>query len=104
MKKINEKEVPFKYEKSGPKYLFNEKDFSGGVAYLNPGEEIKPHKHEDEREIFYFINGSPLFIANDEKIRVDQGDGFVVDAKEMHGVLNDTRETVKLVFTKIKER
>ncbi len=103
MKKINEKDVPFKYEKSGPKYLFNEKNFSGGVAYLNPGEEIKIHTHEDEREIFYFITGSPLFIAGNEKIRVNQGDGFLVDAKETHGVLNDTKETVKLVFTKIKE-
>lgn len=104
MKKINEKDVPFKYEKSGPKYLFNEKKFSGGIAYLNPGEEIKIHIHEDEREIFYFINGSPLFIAGDEKIRVNQGDGFVVDLQEAHGIINDTQETVKLIFTKIREK
>jgi quercetin dioxygenase-like cupin family protein len=55
MKKLNEKDVAFKYEKSGPKYLFNEEGFSGGVAYLNPGDEIKLHTHDDETEIFYFI-------------------------------------------------
>jgi|DewCreStandDraft_4_1066084.scaffolds.fasta_scaffold08375_4 quercetin dioxygenase-like cupin family protein len=103
MKRINEKDVSFKYENSGPKYLFNEKNFSGGVAYLNPGDEIKIHTHENEREIFYFINGTPLFIAGNEKIRVNEGDGFVVDIMEPHGILNDTKQTVKLTFTKIKE-
>jgi mannose-6-phosphate isomerase-like protein (cupin superfamily) len=104
MKKINEREVPFKYEKSGPKYLFNEKVFSGGVAYLNPGDEIKIHMHEDEMEIFYFIKGTPLFIAGNEKIRVNEGDGVLVDVREAHGVMNDTQQIVKLTFTKIKER
>lgn len=103
MKRINEKDVPFKYGKSGPKYLFNENKFSGGIAYLSPGEEIKPHIHEDEREVFYFITGNPLFVAGEEKIRVSAGDGFLVDAKEKHGVLNDTQQTINLVFIKIKE-
>ncbi|MCX8094561.1 MAG: cupin domain-containing protein [Candidatus Goldbacteria bacterium] len=104
MKKINEKDVPFKYEKSGPKYLFNEKGFSGGIAYLNPGDEIKIHTHEDEKEIFYFIKGTPLLVAGNEKIRMTEGDGVVIDVKEEHAVINDTMDTVKLTFTKIKER
>jgi mannose-6-phosphate isomerase-like protein (cupin superfamily) len=104
MKKINEKAVLFKNGKSGSKYLFNEKNFSGGVAYLNPGDEVKVHFHEDESEMFYFISGTPLFIAGEEKIRADVGDGFVVDVKEHHGVLNDTQQVVKYVFIKIKEK
>jgi len=104
MKKINEKDVLFKNEKSGSKYLFNEKNFSGGVAYLNPDDEVKVHLHEDERELFYFISGTPLFVAGEEKIRANAGDGFVVDVKELHGVLNDTKQMVKYVFVKIKEK
>lgn len=103
MKRINEKDVPFKYGKSGPKYLFNEDKFAGGIAYLSPGEEIKQHIHEDEMEIFYFIGGNPLFIVGDERIRVSAGDGFLVDIKEKHGILNDTQQMVNLVFIKIKK-
>ena len=102
MKMVNEKEVAFKYEKSGSKYLFKEPGFSGGVAYLNPGDEIKPHSHEDESEVFYFIKGTPVFTAGDKQIRVAEGDSFMIPAKEMHGIKNDTNDTIHLTFLKIK--
>jgi quercetin dioxygenase-like cupin family protein len=102
MKKLNEKDVPFKYEKSGPKYLFNEEGFSGGVAYLNPGDEIKLHTHDNETEIFYFIKGTPIFSAGGSQIRVAQGDSFLMPPKEPHGIKNDTNDLVQLTFLKIK--
>lgn len=102
MKKVNEKDVVFKYEKSGPKYLFNEESFSGGVAYLNPGDEIKLHTHENETEIFYFIKGTPIFSAGDSQIRVVEGDSFMMPANEPHGIKNDTNDMVRLTFLKIK--
>lgn len=104
MKKVNEKDVPFKYEKSGPKYLFNEAAFAGGVAYLSPGDEIKAHTHDTETEIFYFITGTPLFISGDTQIRVVEGDSFVVPSKELHGIKNDTNGMIRLTFLKIKEK
>jgi quercetin dioxygenase-like cupin family protein len=102
MKKVNEKDVAFKYEKSGSKYLFNEESFAGGVAYLNPGDEIKLHVHETETEIFYFIKGTPIFYAGNSQMRVAEGDSFLIYAKEPHGIKNDTNDTVQLTFVKIK--
>ena len=102
MKKLNEKDVAFKSGKSGSKYLFNEEGFSGGVAYLNPGDEIKPHSHDNEAEVFYFISGAPVFSTGDSQIRVVRGDSFLVPAKEQHGITNDTNDTVQLTFLKIK--
>jgi mannose-6-phosphate isomerase-like protein (cupin superfamily) len=104
MKKINEKDVPFKYEGSGPKYLFNEAKFAGGVAYLKPGDEIKAHAHAEETEIFYFVSGTPVFVHGSGQDRVAQGDSFVVPAGEQHGIRNDTGDTVQLTFLKIKEK
>jgi mannose-6-phosphate isomerase-like protein (cupin superfamily) len=104
MKKINEKDVPFKHERSGSKYLFNEPGFSGGVAYLNPGDEIKPHEHGDESEVFYFIKGAPIFISADRQDRVAQGDSYMVPPREKHGIKNDTNEIVQMSFLKIKEK
>lgn len=102
MKKINESEVPFKYGTYGPKYLYNEEKFSGGVAHITAGEELKEHSHADEREIFYFFKGSPLFTVNGQAIRVKPGDAFTVDANETHAIKNDTKETISVHFVKIK--
>lgn len=102
MKKVNEKDVAFKYEKSGPKYLFNEESFAGGVAYLSPGDEIKLHTHENEYEVFYFIKGTPIFSAGDNQVRVAEGDSFMMPPNEPHGIKNDTNDTVRLTFLKIK--
>jgi len=103
MKRINESEVPFKYETTGPKYMFREEGYSGGVAYLDPAGEIKEHAHDDESEVFYFIEGSPKFIASGSEFRVKEGDGFMVVPGEKHGIINDTDKTVKLTFLKIKQ-
>ena len=102
MKKVNESEVPFKYGSNGPKYLYNEEKFSGGVAHITPGEELKEHSHADEREIFYFFKGSPLFMVNGTDIRIRQGDAFTVDVNEKHAIKNDTKETISVHFVKIK--
>jgi quercetin dioxygenase-like cupin family protein len=104
MKKVNEKDVPFKHGKSESKYLFNEQKFSGGVAYLDPGDEIKPHGHDDETEIFYFVKGAPVFMSGDNEIRVAQGDSYLVPSGEKHGIKNDTGAVVQMTFLKIKEK
>ena len=103
MKLCNEKDVVFKYGTFGPKYLFTEDAFSGGVAYITAGEELKEHLHEDETEVFYFINGTPLFIIDGSEKRVKPGDGFTVFSKEKHCVKNDTKETISFVFVKVNE-
>ena len=102
MKKLNEKDVAFKSGKSGSKYLFNEESFSGGAAYLNPGDEIKLHSHDDETEVFYFIAGAPVFSSGDSRTRVVPGDSFLVLPKEQHGIKNDTNGMVQMTFLKIK--
>jgi quercetin dioxygenase-like cupin family protein len=104
MKKVNEKDVPFKRGKSGSKYLFNEQKFTGGVAYLNPEDEIELHGHGDETEIFYFIKGTPVFLSGDAETRVIQGDSFLVPYGEKHGIRNDTNDIVQMTFLKIKEK
>ncbi|HRU38805.1 MAG TPA: cupin domain-containing protein [Candidatus Goldiibacteriota bacterium] len=102
MKKINESEVAFKYVTSGPKYLFNDPGFSGGIAYLKPGDEIKPHMHDDEAEIFYFIDGGPEFIAEAGTYAAKAGDAFQVEAGEKHAIKNNTGETARMFFLKVK--
>ncbi len=102
MKKTNISEAEFKHGTYGSKYLFSGKNFSGGYAMLTPGAKIEEHLHDDENEVFYFLEGEPLFKVNGEPARVRPGDGITVGAGERHSVENDTDSEVKMVFVKIK--
>jgi quercetin dioxygenase-like cupin family protein len=102
MKKINENEAPAKFGTWGSRYLFNEPDFSAGSAELIPGKEIAEHMHDDEKEFFYFIKGTPLFKACGKEYRVSEGDAFLVEAGESHALINDTNGVIKINFVKMK--
>jgi len=102
MKKINRDELPFKHGSWGSKYFALEKNFAFGYAKVTPGNEIKEHLHDDERELFYFIKGSPRFVAGGFETRPAPGDGIIVDFREPHALINDTQEDVEMVIVKIK--
>ncbi len=102
MKKINENEVPAKFGVWGSRYLFNEPDFSAGSAVIIPGGEIAEHMHDDEKEFFYFIKGTPLFKACGKEYRICEGDAFLVETGEAHALINDTMHDIKINFVKMK--
>jgi len=104
MKYINDQNVEFKNKEkqSGSKYLFVEDKYSLGVAYIKPGDVINEHLHEDETELFYFVSGEPKFLAGGREFRVKPCDAFTAEKKEKHAIINDTKDTVKMVFIKIK--
>jgi len=102
MKKINENEVPAKFGAWGSRYLFNEPDFSAGSAVIIPGGEIAEHMHDDEKEFFYFIKGTPLFKACGKEYRICEGDAFLVETGESHALINDTGHDIKINFVKMK--
>ncbi len=102
MKKINKDEIPFKHGSWGSKYFVSEKNYSFGYALITPGNEIKEHLHEDEKELFYFLKGSPRFIAGGYETRPSPGDGIIVDFSEPHALINDTEENTEMVIVKIR--
>jgi quercetin dioxygenase-like cupin family protein len=105
MKYINDSNVEFKNreKQSGSKYLFTTEKYALGVAYIKPGDVINEHSHQDETELFYFVSGSPKFTAGGKEFRVQTGDAFTAEKKENHSITNDTKDTVKMVFIKIKD-
>jgi quercetin dioxygenase-like cupin family protein len=103
MKMINDKEVEFRNKISGSKYLFTlDNKYAFGTSYLRPGDEIKPHIHADEQEIFYFISGAPEFICGGKVFKTKPGDAFLAEAGETHAINNNTDETAHLNFIKLK--
>jgi len=100
MEKINEKERGFRFGDSGPKYLHRGPYMEWGIIVLKPGETLGPHYHQEIEEVFYFVKGRPKMIVNEESYRVTEGDAYKIEAKEVHNIINDTKEHIKTIFIK----
>ena len=64
---------------------------------LEPGCSVGAHGHENEQEYFYVVKGSPLYCDDDEKIRLQEGDGTICEDGHSHAIINDTDETVVMI-------
>lgn len=100
MERVNEYELPFRKGDSGPKYFFRGDRLEWGIIVLKPGEKMGQHGHNEVEEMFYFVEGEPTILINDEPYQVRQGDAFRVSPKEKHDIHNNTNSNVKIVFIK----
>ncbi len=103
MKKINEKEIPFRQGGNfGSKYLYKSKNNELGRIVIPPQTiyDEKNHYHKKLEEMFYFMKGEPLLLIGDKKIRVKEGDVYTVEPNEVHNLENDTEEEVWILFNK----
>jgi len=102
MKRVNEKEVPFRGGESGVKYLMRGPSIDWGLILLKPGEKMaeKAHGHNLLDETFYFVEGDGVMIVNDKEFGALEGSVFLVEPKEMHNIRNDSQKSIKIVFIK----
>jgi len=100
MQKVNENDKEYRHGDSGPKYLFRGPKIDWGVILLKPGQKLGAHYHNEVQETFFFLEGTPLVVVNDEEIRVKVGDAFMMDCKDRHNIINDTDKDTKMVFIK----
>ena len=102
MKRVNEKEIPFKGGDSGVKYLMRGPSIDWGLILLKPGEKMaeKAHGHNLLDETFYFVEGDGVMIVNDKEFSALEGSVFLVEPKEIHNIRNDSQKAIKIVFIK----
>ena len=103
MKKVNEFDIEFRQGVDwGSKYLHRGKDYELGKIIIPPKTKYASHSHfhKETEEVFWFIKGKPLFYINNEEIRVNEGDVYVIEPNEVHNILNDTDEESLIVFSK----
>jgi len=101
MQRINEKDCKYRGGDWGVKYILRGPRIDWGVILLKPQQKFGVHSHQEVEETFYFIQGSPKIIIDDEDYQVKEGDAFRIEAPEKHDIFNDTEKQVKVIFIKV---
>lgn len=68
-----------------------------GTITLRPGCSIGYHTHEGDSEIFYVLEGSPLYNDNGTEKTVHPGDVLICPNGTGHAIANPTDQTVRVM-------
>lgn len=69
-------------------------------ATLKPGMNIAPHKHDDGREYFLFLDGSGVMTLDSQEFEVHQEDFMTVELGVTHTIENTG--STPLVFISLR--
>ncbi|MCS7174940.1 cupin domain-containing protein [Pseudothermotoga sp.] len=64
---------------------------------LKPGVSIGPHKHENEFEVFFVLNGRGIFYDNGQAVDVKPGDVCFTMSGDTHSIENPYNEDLQLL-------
>jgi quercetin dioxygenase-like cupin family protein len=89
----------FSGEKMKKNNIFQTPRFFFDIYCFEPGQEQKGHVHGEQDKVYLVLEGKGTFQVGNEKQILGPGDGTMAPAGEEHGVLNHTKDRLKvLVF------
>ena len=89
----------FSVEKMKKNNMFQTPRFFCDIYCFEPGQEQKGHIHGEQDKVYLVLEGKGTFQVGSEKQILGPGDGTMAPAGEEHGVINHTKERLKvLVF------
>jgi len=89
----------FSSEKMKKNNMFQTTRFFCDIYCFEPGQEQKGHIHGEQDKVYLVLEGKGTFQVGNEKQVLGPGDGTMAPAGEEHGVLNHTKDRLKvLVF------
>ncbi len=89
----------FSSEKMKKNNMFQTPRFFCDIYCFEPGQEQKGHIHGQQDKVYLVLEGKGTFQVGSEKQVLGPGDGTMAPAGEEHGVINHTKERLKvLVF------
>ena len=87
----------FSQEKMKKHNVFQTSRFFCDVYCFEAGQEQKGHVHQDQDKVYLVLEGEGTFrIGNEDRVLV-AGQGTMAAAGEPHGVLNHTKERLRLL-------
>ena len=89
----------FNSEKIKKNNMFKTTRFFCDIYCFEPGQEQKGHIHGEQDKVYLVLEGKGTFQVGNEKQVLGPGDGTMAPAGEEHGVVNHTKDRLKvLVF------
>jgi quercetin dioxygenase-like cupin family protein len=89
----------FNNEKMKKNNIFQTPRFFCDIYCFEPGQEQKGHVHGEQDKVYLVLEGQGTFQVGTGKQVLGQGQGTMAPAGEEHGVLNHTKDRLKvLVF------
>jgi mannose-6-phosphate isomerase-like protein (cupin superfamily) len=90
-------EVRFALEKMQKSNLYETPNFFCDVYGLEPGQEQKPHAHDDADKLYYVLDGRGLFLVGDEERELTTHQIVLAPAGLQHGVRNTSEARLTLL-------
>ncbi len=89
----------FAEEKMKKLNVFETPRFFCDVYCFEPGQAQKAHAHADQDKLYFVLDGQGTFQVGAESQILEVGQGTMAPAGEEHGVVNHTKERLRvLVF------
>jgi len=70
-------------------------------AVLPPGTSIGLHRHNQDEELYFILEGEGLMTVNDERCRVTKGDLILNPPGGIHGLVNDSDRDLHLLVIEV---
>lgn len=61
---------------------------------LYRGQATRGHKHDNQEEVYFFVQGTGVIIVDQEKFRVSAGDIILIPDGAFHQVINDGEQNL----------
>ena len=99
------KERDFSPEKMKKVSLFDTERLFCDIYCLEPGQEQKPHRHEDSDKVYLVLEGKGRFRIGSDEEELSQNMAVLAPAGVEHGVVNNSKERLAvLVFVAPKPK
>ncbi len=70
------------------------------IVEIKPGETVKPHKHGNTEETFHIQEPAGKIEINGETIDTEKNQIIICEPGDVHKVINNTEETLRILVMK----
>ncbi|MDI6734837.1 MAG: cupin domain-containing protein [bacterium] len=71
-------------------------------AIIPPGSSIGIHKHGEDEEMYFILEGRGIITVNGEEREVCSGDLILNKPGWSHGIRNESKEEIKILVVEVK--
>ena len=96
---IHENEKEYRFGNSGPKYLMKGPRMNFAIVQFQPGEDFKAHFHHVMEENFFILEGEIDIVVDGMVYHLVPGQLIHIEPEEIHYVINNGKNLVKMIST-----